>query len=208
MPSRWPRPQGTRVSSARTPRPTRSRDPRTRECVGRGGHRSSAQFVDREFAAAVERPAEPVDHAAEQLRPDRDAERRSRSAPPACRVRCRQARPAASAACGRRGSRPPRSATAGCAAAVADQADLADLGLEAGRLDDQADQVADAAAAAGKIGRANRLSPRARRRLGVKRHRRSPVRRPHRRHAGRSWRHRASAAATSSRARLQLGGDA
>ena len=43
------------------------------------------------------------------------------------------------------------------AAAVTDHAQLADFGLEAGRLDDQADQIADAATTPGEVTGADRL---------------------------------------------------
>ena len=77
MPRRWPRPHGTSVSSARTPRPTRSSDPRPRQRVRRRRRSSTRHGTPDGGAEAVQRIAEPVDHAAEQRLADRDAERRA-----------------------------------------------------------------------------------------------------------------------------------
>ena len=153
MPSRWPRPQGTSASSARTPSDDALVDARARAADRAARPRPGAQRVGRRSGPAVERAAEAVEHAAEQVVADTS----TRSGWPVARRRarpgrCPSARRAASAACGRRGSRRPRRAPAARPRPVVDRADLADLGLEAGRLDDQADQVDDAAVAAVQVG--------------------------------------------------------
>ena len=72
-PRRWPRPQGTSVSSARTPRSSRWLDARAAERRRRRG-RGRAQRAALERLAAVDRAAEAVEHAAEQLRADAQRE--------------------------------------------------------------------------------------------------------------------------------------
>ena len=156
MPRRWPRPQGTSESSARTPSVTRS------VIRGRSSGDGGAPTIGRwasavERRAAVDRVAEAVEHAARAAR-GRSGTETSRPVavtmspgPMPCispsgisSVRPER-KPTTSAGivvqAGRRRSRPVRTV-----------ADLADLGLQAGRLDDQPDQVHDAAVAAVQVG--------------------------------------------------------
>ena len=113
MPRRWPRPQGTSASRARTPRDTRSSIRGRDKRIGRRGlGRAPLRLRDR--AEPVQRTAQTIERTPRQAhwthRPSTAARRRS----PARPGRCRSRRRAPSAACGRRGSRrPPRAPTGG-----------------------------------------------------------------------------------------------
>ena len=112
MPRRWPRPQGTRASSARTPSVTRSwMRGRT---SGSGGEASAARVRTRPSGLIGPRPSigrpSPSSARPEQRVGDLDAERAARWPPRARPGRCPSRRRAPSAACGRRGSRRPRRA--------------------------------------------------------------------------------------------------
>ena len=143
MPRRWPRPQGTMASSARTPSDTRS-SMRGRES-GSGGAASAGRHMRvRDRALAVQRTTEAVQRAAQQGVADVDRERlagggHARARADARGVAERHQQRAAGAEAddlGGHGRTP---------AAGLDRAHLADLGLEAGGFDDQADQVDHAA---------------------------------------------------------------
>ena len=107
MPSRWPRPQGTSVSSARTPRPTRS-VMRGRESALGGRRDGRARDARAEPGSRRRAAPEPVDDPPEQAVADRHAERAPRWPAPRARADPVQLARAASAACARRGSRRPR----------------------------------------------------------------------------------------------------
>ena len=107
IPRRWPRPQGTSPSSARTPRPTRSLDARP----------AAARSAARRWSSA-RRPASgrsPSSSGAPARRgparaglADSDAKGGAGAPTPSCRDRCRAALRVASAGYVLRGSRPPR----------------------------------------------------------------------------------------------------
>ena len=158
MPRRWPRPHGTSVSSARTPRPTRSRDARPRERARRGGDRRARVTSARERADR-RRSARP---SRRRSRPSRSSPTGTRNGAPVASTRVPGPIPCSSPS-GISSVRPSRNPTTSAATgsrlrSVADQAHLADLGLQAGGLDDQADQVADEAVAARQVGLADRLA--------------------------------------------------
>ena len=140
MPRRWPRPQGTMPSRTRTPRPDALADARALERVRRGaGGRAHAAVG--QLLALVDRAAEAVEHAAQQLVADGDADGLAGggddvAGADAVQLAERHEQRAALAEADHLGRH--RSA----AAAGGDLAHLADLGLEAGGLDDQPDEVA------------------------------------------------------------------
>ena len=101
MPRRWPRPQGTSASSARTPSDDALADARALERIRRRRRRPGARGR-RAALAAVDRAAEAVEHAARAAR----RRRRRETGWPVAVTTCagadaRAARRAASAACGR-----------------------------------------------------------------------------------------------------------
>ena len=116
MPTRWPRPQGARESSARTPSPTcwsmRGRLERVRAAFST---ETSRQVVERR--AAVDRAAEAVEHPAAQLLADGDraAGRRSRRHVAPTRRPCGGAERQADDAGGGCWRRPRRAPTPSCA---------------------------------------------------------------------------------------------
>ena len=157
MPSRWPRPHGITASSARTPSASRFVDRR----AGRAGSAACRRPArgarpSGERALAVDRPAEPVEHAAEQALADRRHQRAAGrddlgAGPDALHAGERhQQRASGAEADGLREH--------GLAAArVADRADLPDLDLRPVRLDDEADHLGDAPADPVGIGAADAL---------------------------------------------------
>ena len=155
MPRRWPRPQGTSASSARTPSDTRSsmrgRASGSGGAASAGRHARAGSGPGRRSGGRGRRARGRA--ARRRRRPAAAGRWRSRARP----GRCPSASPSAISSV-RPARKPTTSAgTLGAAAAGLDRADLADLGLEAGGLDDQADQVDDAARAAVQVGVAERL---------------------------------------------------
>ena len=75
MPMRWPRPQGTSVSSARTPRPSWRVDPGPAHARSGRSPSTPVRTTSRKRRPAVDRPAEAVEHAAEQAPADGDGQR-------------------------------------------------------------------------------------------------------------------------------------
>ncbi len=145
MPRRWPRPQGTRASRARTPSDTRS--VMRGRSIGLGG---AASIFDRGRSStggppSMGRPSPSSTRpssAGAVGNPDRLAGGGDPVAgPDAVHLAQRHQQGAPGPEADDLGRRRMAVATGG------DVADLADLGLEAGRLDDQPDQVADAAVA-------------------------------------------------------------
>ncbi len=149
IPSRWPRPQGTRVSRARTPRPTRSWIRGRGERLRWGGGCRTPETRD-DITEPVERLTESVNHAAQQLWADSHAERRacrfdrSAWADPAEFTQGHQQRSATS-------ETDNLSRHASVPAAVADPAKLTDLSLKPGCLDDQPDDIPDPAPSLGEL---------------------------------------------------------
>ena len=150
MPSRWPRAARARACRARARRAT-SRSSIRRRLSGarRRRRRSAAARQSPERQPAVDRPAEAVEHAPEQLA----RRRRARNGLPVARDGVARADPAharraASAACGRRGSRRPRPAIGWRLRPTAIVQSSPTSARRPGRLDHEADQARDAAAAA------------------------------------------------------------
>ena len=115
MPRRWPLPQGTRVSSARTPKvsgwSTRVRDERVRGLAGQ----VDVGDAGAQRRAAVHRPAEAVEHPAEQRLADGHLQRHAGRAHRGARRGRRRACPAACRSAGRGRRRRPRPAAAALA---------------------------------------------------------------------------------------------
>ena len=154
MPRRWPRPQGTSASRARTPRDTRS-SMRGRE-RGSGGEASAGRHcvsgIGPRPSSGRPRPSSARPSSASDTSTFNgwpEAITRAPGPMPG-RVAQRHQQRAAGAEADHLGGH------LGAAAAGLDRADLADRRLEAGGLDDQADQVDDAAGAAMQVRLADR----------------------------------------------------
>ena len=145
MPRRWPRPHGTSVSSARTPRSSRVLDAARGRAAPAARRRSSAARRRSSRRAAVDRAAEAVEHAAEQLLGRRCSEKglpvgsTAFPGPIAAQLAERHQQRAAVAEADDLGGDRAR----GCGRTR--RADLADSRAQAGGLDHEADQVRDAA---------------------------------------------------------------
>ncbi len=156
MPRRWPRPHGTSASKRPYARakPLLDGGPRQRGRRRRGGGAGRTRRRDR-------RPRRSAPPSASTTRPSSSSPTGARNCSPVavtgCPGRSHASRRAASAACASRGSPPPRRARRRAATGV-DVAELPHLGLDACRLDDQADQVRDAAVADVQVGAVERLS--------------------------------------------------
>ena len=153
MPRRWPRPQGTIASSARTPSDTRS-SMRGRES-GSGGEASAGRHcvfgIGPLPSSGRPRPSSARPSSASETSTFKRLAGggHARARADARRVAQRHQQRAAGAEADDLGGH------GGAAAAGLDRAHLADLGLEAGGLDDQPDQVDDAAGAAVQVGLAD-----------------------------------------------------
>ena len=114
MPRRWPRPQGTSASSARTPSDDALVDARARERVGRRGARRAGAQRGRRRSGRARRSGGRGRRARGRAARRRPSTRNGSPVAVHARARAdaRRARRAASAACGRRGSRRPRRAPA------------------------------------------------------------------------------------------------
>ena len=163
MPRRWPRPQGTSVSSARTPsveRAARSAGAPS----GVGGRRQRRRAARRRRARgppSIGRPS-PSSTRPSSCSPTAHAERLAGRRRPGCPGRSRACSPSGISSV--RPSRKPTTSavTGGWLRPRRDRAELADLGAQPGGLDHEADQVRDAAAAARRSAACTRLGVAAR----------------------------------------------